>query len=240
MRIDKFIAEKGTYTRSRAALLIKEGAVSVNGKTVKAPSYDVSENDFIEIDNSFIKYVSRGGLKLEYALDFWGIDPSGLKAVDIGASTGGFTDVLLMRGAKCVYAIDSGSDQLAHKLKNDERVVSVEGFNAREMTTEITNGECDIAVCDLSFISQTLIYPALTRVLKKGGIFITLIKPQFEVGRSLVGKGGIVRDERAREDSVQRVIDTAKNYGLSFRGRTVSPIKGGDGNTEYLAFFIYE
>lgn len=241
MRIDKYLAENGYVTsRSKAAQLIKEGAIKVDGKIADKPSIEVEDGAVIEVDNSSVRYVSRGGLKLEGALDSFNIDVTGMKAVDIGASTGGFTDCLLKRGAKRVYAIDSGTLQLDESLREDQRVVSIENFNARHMTKDTTEGECDIAVCDLSFISQTLIYKALTEVLRDGGIFVSLIKPQFEVGKNKIGKGGIVRDPAARENAVRSVILSAKNYGLVCKGRIESPIKGGDGNTEYLAYFVYD
>ena len=240
MRIDKYLFEnRYTESRSKAAQLIKEGAVKVNGRIVDFASFDVKGDEEIEIDKSSVRYVSRGGLKLEGALDRFKIDVTGMKALDIGASTGGFTDCLLTRGARIVYAVDSGTLQLAEKLRNDERVVSIENFNARDLSEVVTEGKCDIAVCDLSFISQTLIYPALTRVLKEGGIFVSLIKPQFEVGKNAIGKGGIVRDAKARQRAVEYVIMSARTFGLVCNGYIESPIKGGDGNTEYLAYFTY-
>lgn len=240
MRLDVFMFEKGlAESRSKASALIKGGSVKVNGKPEKAPAFSVGEDDIIEVDSSLCRYVSRGGLKLEGALEFFKIDVKGMKAVDIGASTGGFTDCLLKKGARTVYAVDSGSDQLSKTLLSDERVISLERFNARYLTDRDTDGKCDIAVCDLSFISQTLVLDAVTGVLAKGGIFVTLIKPQFEVGRERIGKGGIVRDERSRAFAIKKVLDAAAGYGLISRGYTESPIKGGDGNVEYLACFIY-
>ena len=200
MRLDVFLAKNG-FARSRtlARALIENGQVTVNGKTALRPSESVTEDDRVSVaDGSADRYVSRGGLKLEKILEELGISVSGLVVCDIGSSTGGFTDCLLKRGAAKVYAVDCGKDQLDASLKGDRRVVSVEGFNAKELTPEVT-GTVDMVTMDVSFISQTKLYPAVKRILKKDGIFISLIKPQFESGRENIGKNGVIKDKVMRE-----------------------------------------
>jgi 23S rRNA (cytidine1920-2'-O)/16S rRNA (cytidine1409-2'-O)-methyltransferase len=182
-------------------------------------------------------YVGRGGLKLEAALDAFRIDVTELVAADIGASTGGFTDCLIKRGAKKVFAVDSGINQLHKSLISDNRVVSMEKMNARNLTAEVLGELCDIAVMDVSFISQALLYGSVKSILKENGIFISLIKPQFEAGRNNIGKNGIVRDISIHATLIKRLFDTAESYGLFCGGAIRSPIEGGDGNIEYLALF---
>lgn len=185
------------------------------------------------------RYVSRGGLKLEAALDALGLDVAGMRCVDIGASTGGFTDCLLQRGAERVWALDSGHGQLAPSLLADKRVENIEGFNARRLS-EVGAADCglptglDLAVMDVSFISQTYILPGVPSLLREGGLSVSLIKPQFEVGRGGLGKGGIVRDPGRRAEAVLRVLSCARESGLGFLRLLPSPITGGDGNCEYL------
>ena len=242
MRLDLFLVDKAyTESRQKAQRLIKNGCVSIDGKVITKPSDDIDEKiehsvDITETENE--RYVSRGGLKLEGALDAFKLSPNGLVCADIGASTGGFTDCLLQKGAKKVFAFDSGSDQLHSKLKNDERVVSKEGFNARYITPADIGEAVDLVVMDVSFISQTLIIPAIVRLLKTNGVFVTLIKPQFEAGRSALGKNGIVKRKEDRLAAVKRVVDCAFDNGLSIKGLVKSPIKGGDGNEEFLAAFV--
>lgn len=241
MRLDLYLSENGfCRSRSRAKELIVSGAVTVGGKTVLKPSYEVCDGDAVVCDTSSqCRYVSRGGLKLERALDYFGISPEGLVCIDIGASTGGFTDCLLQHGAAKVYAIDSGTAQLDDSLASDPRVVSYENMNARYITADDIGGKCRLAVMDVSFISQTKLFPAVTEILEPGGVLISLIKPQFEVGRSGIGKGGIVKDAKKRLTAVDNVCRSAAEYGLVCRGTVLSPIEGGDGNTEYLACFVF-
>jgi len=182
--------------------------------------------------------VSRGGLKLEKALKVFDISPAGRICVDCGASTGGFTDVLLKNGAEKVYAIDVGYGQLAWKIRSDERVVVMERTNIRYVTKEQVPDEPSLAVLDVSFISLRLVLPVIKSLLSRDGEFVCLIKPQFEVGRSAIGKGGIVKDKKAREDALASVVEMARQTGFEFRGSILSPIMGGDGNIEYLAYFI--
>lgn len=239
MRADVYLAENGICeSRSKAKSCIEDGLLFVNGVNVKKCSFDIKEADNVEIRGEVMPFVSRGGLKLLGAIDAFGLDVNGLTCADIGASTGGFTDCLLQHGAKKVYAIDCGSGQLHHSLLNDARVKNIENFNARELTAETLGEKCDIAVMDVSFISQTLLYGAVRSVLKVGGAFISLIKPQFEAGRSALGRGGIVKDQKAHISVIKSVTKTANSFGLALTGLIPSPIEGGDGNREYLAMFI--
>ena len=238
MRIDVYLFENGiAESRSKAQDMIKSGAVYIDGKQVTKPSYDITDGS-VEIKGDLMPYVGRGGLKLEHALDFFGIDVSGLTAADIGASTGGFTDCLLQRGAAKVYAIDSGSGQLHAKLRTDKRVVSMENFNARVLKSVDIGGRVPLAVMDVSFISQTALYRAVSDILEDNGVLISLIKPQFEVGRQNVGKNGIVKDKKLYQTVINDLRYSASLYGLNMKAYTESPIKGGDGNTEFLALFV--
>ena len=240
MRVDIYLAAAGyVSSRKKAQDLIKEEAVKIDGKTVKKASESVNES--VEHDvviEQVFKYVSRGGMKLEAALDAFSVNVNGKKVVDVGASTGGFTDCLLCRGAKRVYAVDAGIGQLHETLRADSRVVCIEHFNARELTSEITEGKCDAAVADVSFISQTYIIEGIADCVKDGGVFISLIKPQFEAGRSALSKGGVVTNSAYRFLAVKRVISFACEHGFDCIGLIRSPIEGGDGNKEYLACFI--
>lgn len=242
MRLDQFLTEKGyAETRTKAKNLIESGSVSVNGKLTLKPAFDVCGDDEISCRTDLVcPYVSRGGLKLEGALREFGIDPTGTTCLDIGASSGGFTDCLLKHGAHKVYAVDSGSGQLHKSLLNNERVISLENVNARYLSEKVIPEKADITVMDVSFISQTKLYPAIIPLMKDNGALISLIKPQFEVGRSGVGKGGIVRDEKKRREAVEGVISCASSFGLKNIKTVISPIKGGDGNTEFLAYFALE
>jgi len=240
MRIDVYLAAAGyTQSRKKAQDLIEAGAVKLDGVTVKKPSVTVNEaiEHKIEIEQVF-RYVSRGGMKLEAALDAFKISVNRKKAVDVGASTGGFTDCLLQRGAARVIAVDAGVGQMHESLRSDKRVKTVEHFNARELDTEITAGTCDVAVADVSFISQTYIIPQIASVLDSGGVFISLIKPQFEAGRSALGKNGVVTNSAYRFLAAKRVIECACENGFDCTGFIRSPIEGGDGNKEYLACFV--
>ncbi len=239
MRLDLLLTEKGlAKSRSKAQAAISEGRVSVDGVKITKPSFDVSGSEAIEVidDNRF---VSRAGDKLAKALEVFKINVSGLTALDIGASTGGFTDCLLQNGASRVYALDVGSGQLDEKLRNDERVVTIENFNARYAKKDDFADEIDIICMDVSFISQTLIYPACAEILKSGKQMITLIKPQFEAGKSQIGKGGIVKDKNGKilSQILEKIDFSAKAYGFKRINFTESPIQGGDGNYEYLAHF---
>ena len=238
MRLDVYLADAALVdSRTDAKNFILGGSVSVNGKTVKKPAFEVSGNEEITVDKSSKKYVSRGGLKLEAALDKFSIDVSGALAIDVGASSGGFTDCLLKRGAKRVLAVDSGSGQLVRSIRNDSRVLVYENFNARYMNADDFDYTPSLSVMDVSFISAKLIIPSVSSVLAPEGRFICLIKPQFEVGRSGLNKKGIVKNEELRRRVVNDVVESASLCGFTLMGLMESPIVGGDGNIEYLAYF---
>lgn len=238
MRADLLLFKYG-FARSRenAKKLIVDGAVTINGRVVQKPSENFDEGSCIELkDTAINKYVSRGGLKLEYAINEFGIDVHGMIALDIGASTGGFTDCLLKSGASFVYAVDVGTGQLHPDILADKRVRSIEGCNARKPIEGISE-KCDIVVMDVSFISQTLLYETVRFHLKENGIFVSLIKPQFEAGREHLSSGGIVKNEKIRLKVIENIKNIAFAEGLEMLSFVTSPITGGDGNTEYLAFF---
>ena len=238
MRADVYLTVKGfVSSRSQAKGLIESGCVTVDGKLLKKASEEISEAEHgVEVSNQ-LPYVGRGGLKLEGALDAFSLDVKGLSALDIGASTGGFTDCLLQRGAEHVCAVDSGAGQLAQSLSQDHRVISMENCNARYLTAEQIGGAVDLVVMDVSFISASLIIPRFPELLKERGDAICLIKPQFEVGKSMIGKGGIVKDRHAHRYAVERVLESGKSVGLRPVGLISSPITGGDGNREFLVWF---
>ncbi len=212
--------------------------MSVNGVTVAKPAYDVADSDEVLVDSSEHRFVSRGGFKLEGALEKFGISVNGALALDVGASSGGFTDCLLQNGANHVIAVDSGSGQMAMSLRADNRVTVVENYNARYTKPEDFEYSPTVVVMDVSFISATCIIPAIFEVAANGADFICLVKPQFEVGRAGVGKGGIVKDERLRKAALEKVIESAIAVGFEYKSSCLSPIKGGDGNVEYLVHFI--
>jgi len=234
-RLDMVLVERGlAETRTKARALIMAGGVYVDGvKTDKAGAL-VKEGSGVTVRDTSLKYVSRGGLKLEAALKEFGIDPTGETAVDIGASTGGFTDCLLRSGAAKVYAIDVGYGQLDWKLRQDPRVVVREKLNARYIKPEDTGEPADIVVIDVSFISLTMIIPPALALLKPGGVLLALIKPQFEVGKGEVGKGGIVRDESKHREVVDKITEFVKSLGIGVLGVIPSPIEGAEGNKEFL------
>lgn len=239
IRVDVYLVTEGfSKSRESAQKSIDAGLVVIDGKTVKKPSEKIDETveHSVSCENTII-YVGRGGLKLEAALDAFKIEPEGKVCFDIGASTGGFTDCLLKRGAARVYAIDSGRDQLAKELRKDIRVVSLEGMNARFLDFVSVGSYADIIVMDVSFISQTLILPRFPLLLNDDGQVVTLIKPQFECGREAIGKGGVVKKPEHRLGAIRRVVSAAEECGLHLHGIIRSPIEGGDGNVEFLAHF---
>ena len=240
MRVDVYLHAAGyTQSRKKAQDLISHGAVFIDGKEVKKSSESIDETVAHEVKiEQVFKYVSRGGMKLEAALDAFGINVSGKRAVDIGASTGGFTDCLLQRGATSVVAIDAGYGQLHESLRADKRVTVIEHYNARELTLDAVGAKCKIVTEDVSFISQTYIIEGIADCVKDGGVFISLIKPQFEAGRSALSKGGVVTNAAYRFLAVKRVISFACEHGFDPVGLIRSPIEGGDGNKEYLACFV--
>ena len=236
-RLDAELVARGLVSgRDRAASLIREGRVRVNGRTAAKPAMQVTEADALEADDT--PYVSRGGLKLAGALQTFGLDVRGLTAVDLGASTGGFTDCLLHGGAAKVWAVDVGHDQLAAKLREDPRVVPLEGLDARRVTRETVGGQSpDLVVTDLSFISLKGVFPAISALLDEAGRCVALIKPQFEAGRAAVGKNGVVRDKTVHARVLREVDAAAREAGLYLQRICESPIRGGEGNTEYLALY---
>ena len=235
MRLDQALFSRGlAKSRTRARELIEKGFAEVDGAVVLKPSHEVGEESVLVVRGEDHPYVGRGGLKLEAALDRFGIDPAGLVCADIGASTGGFTDCLLRRGAARVYAVDAGHGQLDEGLRRDPRVVNLEGVNARFLSPEIIPEPCALAVLDLSFISQTLVLPALLSVLAPDAVCVTLIKPQFECGREALSKNGVVKDPKEHRAAVRRVLTAMDGLGLGASGLMKSPVKGGDGNTEFL------
>ena len=231
MRLDIYLAENRLCkSRTAAQELIRAGGVSLNGKPCTKPSQEVCGDDRAEVTGEQLRYVGRGGLKLEYALEHFGIDLCGRQCIDIGSSTGGFTDCMLQHGAARVFAVDVGKDQLDASLRQDSRVVSMEQTDIR--TAELP--EAEFIGTDVSFISIKLILPHIFRLLKSGGTAAVLIKPQFEAGRQNLSKKGIVRDERLRLRIRDDVVRFAEECGFSVAGVCTSPITGGDGNVEYL------
>lgn len=239
-RLDAYLTLSSlSPSREIAKKLIQSGYVLVDKRVVTKPSFQVTPDMTIEVlDNDMTHYVSRGAYKLKGALDAFNIDVTGFMAVDFGASTGGFTDLLLERGASIVYAIENGSNQLHPRLREDGRVISFDNTNARYIERGFIP-LCDIAVMDVSFISQTKLYRSVTNVLKPHGIFISLIKPQFEAGRDAIGKNGIVKDKSIYPAIIDNIKKNAKDFGLTLVSTIKSPILGGDGNTEFLAYFLY-
>ena len=235
-RIDRLVVARGlAASRDRAKALVMAGKVRVDGSVVTKAGTMVAEDAVVDVSEPDHPYVSRGALKLEKALDEFGIDPAGMVAMDVGASTGGFTDVLLRRGAKKVYAIDVGYGQLAWSLRNDGRVVVLERENIRHTAAETIPEPCDLAVIDVSFISLTLVLENVARLLRGGGKpIVCLVKPQFEAGKDQVGKGGVVRDEAVRLETVERVRQWAQQRGWQAGDFVESPIRGPAGNVEYL------
>jgi 23S rRNA (cytidine1920-2'-O)/16S rRNA (cytidine1409-2'-O)-methyltransferase len=234
-RLDQLLVERGlAESRAKAQALILAGEVFVDGQKAEKPGHAVLVESRIEIAGR-LPYVSRGGLKLAAALERFAIQVEGRVCLDAGASTGGFTDCLLQRGALRVYAIDVGTGQLDWKLRTDPRVVLCEGLNARYLRFEDVGERVDLAVCDVSFISATLILPALAPLLKDRGEMVILVKPQFEVGRGQVGKGGIVRDPQLHAEACARVEQAARQLGLETR-LMESPILGAEGNREFLLY----
>ncbi len=235
-RLDVFIYKKGFVgSRKIASDLIKAGKVFVNGVVIVKPSKEIDINSKIEI-LELPKYVSRAGLKLEKALDTFDIDVKNKVVLDIGSSTGGFTDCLLQRNIQKVYAVDVGTDQLHEKIKNDEKVVSMEKTDVRNI--ESFPEKIDLVVVDVSFISLELVLPSIKKFLKNNGEVVVLVKPQFEVGKEKIGRGGIVKDEKDRIDVLEKMKKFCEGLGFKIEGQIESPIKGGDGNVEYLLYLI--
>jgi len=235
-RLDTLLVERGlAETRTKAQALILSGVVFSNERRLDKPGVSIDLNSPIEVRGKTHPWVSRGGLKLERALDHFAIDPTGWICLDVGASTGGFTDVALSRGAKSIYAVDVGRGQLDWKLRQDDRVVVLERLNARHLTDEHIPEPIDLIMCDASFIGLQTILPTPLTFAAPGAYLIALIKPQFEVGKGRVGKGGIVREPELHDEVCRRISTWLNGQpGWSVIGLTDSPIKGADGNREFL------
>jgi len=237
-RIDKLLVELGLAdSRNRAQALVMAGVVLADDRRVEKPSEKINISATVRLKGASLetKYVGRGGLKLEAALREFEIDPTGWDCIDIGASTGGFTDCLLQHGAKRIVAIDSGTNQLVWSLRNDARVEVRERTNARDLTPDDFDRTFDLAVMDVSFISVKKVIPAIIPLLKPAGMLVVLIKPQFEVGRSGVGKGGLVRDESLRQSTIALRARELAALGLELVGTYDSPVTGAEGNREAFA-----
>lgn len=241
MRIDKLLVDRGlAESRTKAQALVMAGVVLADEQRVNKPSDTVASDVQLRLkggDDPTSRYVGRGGVKLETALRDFELSLDGLTCLDVGASTGGFTDCLLQHGARHVIALDVGHNQIDYRLRTDSRVEVREGVNARYLQPDDFNARFDLVVMDVSFISATKIMPAIVPLLQEAGRLITLIKPQFEVGRGEVGKGGIVRDPEKHARVIAEVNHAAQDLGLQLKKVIESPIRGADGNVEFLALY---
>ncbi len=236
-RLDVLVFERGfSDSRMRAQSLIMEGCVFVDGQRADKVGMPYPEECKIEVKESKLSFVSRGGLKLEKAINAFNIELDGLTALDAGASTGGFTDCMLKNGCKKVYAVDVGYGQLAWKLRNDSRVINLERTNIRYITKDKIDDKIEFFSADLSFISLCTVLPSIRNIISEECSGVCLIKPQFEAGREKVGKNGVVRDRSVRIETIKKVIDFCENNGFSVNGLDFSPIKGPKGNIEYLLY----
>ena len=235
-RVDQILVERGlAESRAKAQALVMAGLVFTEEKRIDKPGQQIAPDTPLDVRGQDHPWVSRGGLKLAHAISHFGIDPSGAVAIDVGASTGGFTDVLLQNGAAKVYAVDVGRGQLAWKLQSDDRVVRLDKTNARHLSAELVPEPVDAVVCDASFIGLETVLPAALSLAQPGAFLVALIKPQFEVGPERVGKGGIVRDPDLHEEVCERIRAWLEGLpGWSVLGITESSVKGAEGNTEFL------
>ena len=239
IRADIALCERGlAASRERSQALIAAGLAYANGTQIKKPSLKVGESDLLEVRGEWCPYVSRGGLKLEKALKAFSVDAGGIVAIDIGASTGGFTDVLLQNGARRVYAVDVGTDQLAPSIAADPRVVKMEQTNARTLTRDQFPDPPQLGVMDVSFISITKLLPVLRNILGDHGRLISLVKPQFEAGREALGKKGVITSAAIHEQVLRSIAAFAPECGWRVRAFDFSPISGTQGNLEFLADFV--
>ena len=237
VRLDNYLLEQGLFeTRSRAQAAIMAGQVLVDEQKIDKPGTSIKEGATIRLLGDQLRYVSRGGLKLEKALQVFPVSVAGKVMADIGASTGGFTDCALQNGATKVYAVDVGYGQLAWKLRSDPRVVNMERTNARALEESSLPEKVDAASIDVAFISLEKILPAVKKILKPNGFVIALIKPQFEAGKEHIGKKGVVKDPEVHKDVIRRIISFAQAEGWSIGGLDFSPVKGPEGNIEYLLY----
>lgn len=234
-RLDVYLSDNNIVkSRSLAATLIKQGSVEVNGRICSKPSFTVNDDDTVKIIGELPKYVGRGGLKLEKALSHYRLHLDGAVCIDIGASTGGFTDCMLKNGAEKVYSVDVGTDQLDEKLRNDSRVISMEKTDIRNCVGILP--QVDFISIDVSFISLKLVLPTAFALLKNGGECVALIKPQFEAGKAHLSKNGIVRDIKVQKKVCEEIAEFVTTLGFEHGEVIASPISGGDGNSEYLIF----
>lgn len=241
VRLDQLLVEKGIFlSRERAKAAIMSGKVFVSDKRVDKAGEKVPEDAVIEYKGEEMPYVSRGGYKLEKAMNSFPIDLTGKICMDVGASTGGFTDCMLQNGAIKVYSVDVGYGQLAWKLRIDPRVVCMERTNIRYVTNEEVTDKIDFSSIDVSFISLTKVIPAILELLSDSGEVVALIKPQFEAGREKVGKKGVVREESTHIEVINKIVDFLNSQELTIKGLDYSPIKGPEGNIEYLIYFTKE
>lgn len=237
-RLDVILVNRGLFeSREKAKAAIMAGSIYSDSNRLDKSGVKIDEDTPLHIKGNTLKYVSRGGLKLEKAIDLYHINLKNCRMIDIGASTGGFTDCALQNGAEKVFAIDVGYNQLAWKLRQDERVINMEKQNIRSVTLEQIGEAVDFISIDVAFISLDKVLPVAAQLLDETGSLIALIKPQFEAGREKVGKGGIVRERAIHEEVLERILSVAEECGLFPWGLTFSPIKGMEGNIEFLGFF---
>lgn len=237
-RIDVLLVDHGYFeTREKAKRAIMAGLVYIDEVKHDKPGEKVSEDANLIVRGGGLKYVSRGGLKLEKAMELYGLELTGKRCMDIGASTGGFTDCMLQNGAEKVYSVDVGYGQLDWKLRNDERVVNMERTNIRHVTLEDIGEPLDFVSIDVSFISLKLVLPVANQLMREGAHIVFLIKPQFEAGKEHVGKNGVVKDPKVHKRVILDLLEFAQNNGFSYIGLSYSPIKGPKGNREFLAYF---
>jgi len=234
-RLDVALFARGLApSRQKAKEMIEAGAVYIDGRQVKKASEMIPEDRVAEIRGEVLPFVSRGGLKLKKAIDAWQVDLNGKICMDIGASTGGFTDCMLQNGAAKVYAVDVGTGQLHESLRDDPRVVDLEQTNIRDLEPEDFDAPMQFVSVDVSFISLTLVLPKVFELLAEGGECIALIKPQFEAGKANIGKKGVVKDRKVHLSVVQNIVKVSRSLSFSVRGLTFSPVRGPEGNIEYL------
>lgn len=235
VRADQLLVQKNLVrSREKAKRLIMSGSVFIGTQRIEKPGELIKEEEEITVKDNSLKYVSRGGYKLEKAIELYNLDLAGCICADIGASTGGFTHCMLLNGAKKVYAIDVGYNQLDYSLRINEKVVSMERTNIRNLDTDLINEKIDFISIDVSFISLSLVLPKAKELVRENGKIVALIKPQFEAGKEKVGKKGIVRDTKVHKEVIEKIITLSKELSLSIKGLTFSPITGATGNIEFL------
>jgi len=236
-RLDDLLVSKGLFgSKTKAQASVMAGLVLVNNEKIEKPGTKVEETSQIRILGNAIPYVSRGGIKLEKALDHFNVEIKGLTIADIGAGTGGFTDCLLKKGAKKIYAIDVGYGQFDWKLRNDPRIVLIERKNARELKISDIGEQVDMVVMDVSFISILKILPAISNIINENGFVLTLIKPQFEAGRDDIPRGGVIKNKKVRDKVIENIKNGVEKLGFNVIGQVQSPITGREGNIEYFMY----